>query len=94
MKLLLLLVIFFKLVVVFQVLKKIIPKTDIPQFKKLRKYILEKFCSTDARGLVSIQALPTLNIYFGEKTEISKEVMSEFLYDMSYGALNKKKWQT
>ena len=49
----------------------------------------EKFSSTDARGLVSIQALAALNIYYGGSTEISRKALSEFLHNMSHQTLNK-----
>ena len=40
-------------------------------------------------GLVSIQALGALNIYYGGRTEISRQALSEFLYNLSNQALNK-----
>ena len=48
-----------------------------------------KFSSTGARGIVSIQALAVLNIYYGGSTEISRQALSEFLHNMSNQALNK-----
>ena len=41
------------------------------------------------RGLVSIQALATLNIYLGGNAEISRQALTEFLHNMSHQALNK-----
>ena len=49
----------------------------------------EKFSSKDTRGLVSIQALASLNIYYDESAEISRQVFTEFLHNMSHQALNK-----
>ena len=49
----------------------------------------ENFSSINAHGLVSIQVLATLNIYYGGSTEISRQVLSEFLHNMSHQALNK-----
>ena len=49
----------------------------------------ENFSSINARGLVSIQVLATLNIYYGGSTEISRQALSEFLHNMSHQALNK-----
>ena len=47
-----------------------IPKVSLPFFLKTDMPILpvnlyKKFVETDAKGLVSIHALPTLNIHFG-----------------------------
>ena len=41
------------------------------------------------RGLVSIQALATLNIYLGGNAEISRQALTEFLHNMSHQVLNK-----
>ena len=72
----------------------VVPKPEIPYSIKTKKVVstnqlYEKFSSTDAHGLVSIQALASLNIYYGGSTEISRQALSEFLHNMSHQALNK-----
>ena len=67
----------------------VVPRPEIPYFIKTDKIIstnqlFEKFSSSDARGLVSIQALAALNIYLGGNTEVSKHALTEFLHNMSY----------
>ena len=68
-------------------------KAEIPYFIKTNKVIstnqlYEKFSRTDARRLVSIQALAALNIYYGGSTEISRQALTEFLHNMSHQALS------
>ena len=41
------------------------------------------------RGLVAIQAIAALNIYFGGRPETSKQALGEILHNMSHQALNK-----
>ena len=48
-----------------------------------------KISSTDARGLVAIQAIAALNIYFVGRLETSKQALAEFLHNMSHQVLNK-----
>ena len=72
----------------------VIPKPEISYFIKTNKVSstdqsYETFNSTDACELVSIQALGPLNIYYGRSTEISRQALTEFLYNMSHEALNK-----
>ena len=75
----------------------VVSRPEIPYFIKTDKIIstnqlFEKFCSSDARGLVSIQVLVALNIYLGENAEISEslsEALTEFLHNISHQALNK-----
>ena len=69
-------------------------KPEIPYFIKTNKVIstnqlYEKFSSTDAWALVSIQALAALNMYYGGSVEISRQVLTEFLHNISDQALNK-----
>ena len=69
------------------------PKPEIPYFIKTNKVITtnqlyKKFSSTDARALVSIQALAALNMYYGGSAEISRQALTEFLHNMSHQALN------
>ena len=71
-----------------------VPKPEIPYYIKTNKVIstnqlYEKFSSTDARALVSIQALAALNMYYGGSAEISRQALTEFLHNMSHQALNK-----
>ena len=70
------------------------PRTEIPYFMKTDKIIstnqlFGKFSSSDAHGLVSIQALAALNIYLGVNADISRQALAEFLHNMSHQALNK-----
>ena len=72
----------------------VVSKSEIPYFIKTNKTIstnqlYEKFSNTNARGLVSIQALAALNIYYGGSVEISRQALTEFLHKMSHQALNK-----
>ena len=72
----------------------VVPKPEIPYFIKTNKVIspnqlYEKFSSTDARGLVSIQELAALNMYYGRNAETSRQALTEFLRNMSHQALNK-----
>ena len=64
------------------------PKPEIPYFIKTNiistNQLYKKFSSTDTLGLVAIQALGALNIYYGGRTEISRQTLSEFLYNMSH----------
>ena len=71
----------------------VVPKPEIPYFIKANKVIstnqlYEKISSTDARALVSIQALAALNMYYGGSAEISRQALTEFLHNMSHQALN------
>ena len=72
----------------------VVLKPEIPYFIKTNKVIstnqlYEKFSSTDARALVSIQALAALNMYYSGSAEISRQALTEFLHNMSHQALNK-----
>ena len=72
----------------------VVSKSEIPYFIKTNKTISTnqlygKFSNTDARGLVLIQALTALNIYYGGSAEISRQALTEFLHNMSHQALNK-----
>ena len=58
-------------------------KPEIPYFIKTNKVIstnqlYEKFSSTDAQPLVSIQALAVLNMYYGGCAEISRQTLTDF----------------
>ena len=72
----------------------IVPRPEIQNFVKIQKIIStnelhQKFSSTEARGLVAIQAIAALNICFGGRLETSKQVLAEFLPSMSHQALDK-----
>ena len=71
-----------------------VPRPKIPNFIKTPKIIsinelYQKFRSTDVRGLVAIQAVAALNIYFGGRLETSKQALAGFLHNMSHQVLNK-----
>ena len=73
----------------------IIPKPDTPAFIKTDEIIspnelYEKFWGTDAKSLVSVQALVVLNIHLGGDIKLSKKTMTEFLHKMLMLALNKE----
>ena len=50
----------------------------------------QNFKATDARDLVSLQALAALNIHLGGDKTISKNALSEFLHNLSFQALSKE----
>ena len=70
------------------------PRTEIQYFMKTDKIIstnqlFEKFSSSDAHVLVSIQALAALNLYLRVNADVSRQALTEFLHNMSHQALNK-----
>ena len=72
----------------------ILPRPEITNFIKTQKIIstnelYQKFSTTNVRGLVVIQSIAALNIYFGGRLETSKQALAEFLHNMSHQALNK-----
>ena len=54
--------------------------------------LFERFQFTDARGLVSLQALAALSLYLGgdKNIDVATKVLTEFLHNMSLKALNDK----
>ena len=52
--------------------------------------LYQNFAATDARALVSIQALAALNIHLGGDETISKNALNEFLHDVSFQVLSKE----
>ena len=48
--------------------------------------LYKKFSSTNAKALVSIQALAALNFYIGGDKDISREAMEEFLCNLTFQA--------
>ena len=72
-----------------------VPQTQIPSFVKTETPLspvdlYQNFKVTDARALVSIQALAALNLHFGGDKTISKNALSDFLHNMSFQALSKE----
>ena len=69
------------------------PRPEILFFIKTDKIIstnqlFEKLGRSNARALVLIQVLAVLNIYLRGNAEISWQVFTEFLHNMSHQALN------
>ena len=61
----------------------IVPRTETPNFIKTQKIIstsrlYQKFNSTDLQGLLTIQAIAALNVYFGGRLETSRQALAEF----------------
>ena len=52
--------------------------------------LYNKFKGTDAKGLVSIQALAALNLHLGSNKIISKNALTEFLHNLTFQALSKE----
>ena len=50
--------------------------------------LYKKFSRTDAKGLVSLHALATLNIYFGGNQLVSQSAFGEFMKTLTYQALS------
>ena len=72
----------------------IIPSSIIPAFVKIKDVMLpsdlyETFKDSNTYGLVSTQFLAALNIYFNSDKLLSKNVMTEFLHNLSLQALNR-----
>ena len=72
----------------------IIPSGIILAFVKTKDVIspsdlYETFKDSNTYGLVSTQFLAALNIYFNSDKLLSKNVMTEFLYNLSLQALNR-----
>ena len=73
----------------------VLPRPQIPHFLNGDEMIspsqlFERFQWTDARGLVSVQALAALAAYLGQHVndDVAEGVMSEFLHKMSHQALD------
>ena len=70
----------------------ILPQPKIPDFVRTQIAlspvdIYKKFSSTNAKTLVSIQALAALNFYIVGDKDISREAMEEFLCNLTFQAL-------
>ena len=71
-----------------------VPTGDGPSFVKLIDIIspselCKRFNSGDARGLVYVHFLASLNVHLGGDEMISKNAMSEFFHNLSVQALSK-----
>ena len=69
-----------------------LPQPKIPDFVRTQIALspidlYKKFSSTNAKALVSIQALAALNFYIGGDKDISREAMEEFLRNLTFQAL-------
>ena len=77
----------------------VLPRPQIPHFLNGDEMIsprglFERFQWTDARGLVSVQALAAIAVYLGQHVsdEIAEGVMSEILHNLSHQVLDGKKY--
>ena len=69
-----------------------LPQPKIPDFVRTQIALspidlYKKLSSTNAKALVSIQALAALNFYIGGDKDISREAMKEFLRNLTFQAL-------
>ena len=69
-----------------------LPQPKIPDFVRTQKALspidlYKKFSLTNAKALVSIQALAALNFYLGGDKDILREAMEEFLCNVTFQAL-------
>ena len=69
-----------------------VPPGDNPDFiekhDKISPFsINEKYSNTQCYGLASVQFISALNVFFGGEKNLSKNVMSEFLHNLSLQAL-------
>ena len=72
-----------------------VPQAQIPPFIKTQMplspiYLYQNFEATDARPLVSIQALAAINIHLGGDKISSKNALSEFLHNLLFQALSEE----
>ena len=72
-----------------------LPQTGIPSFVNSNailsaRDLYENFKATDAKALVSIQALAALNIHYGGNRQISKDALSKFLHSLTFQAFSKE----
>ena len=52
--------------------------------------LYKKFAGTDAKALVSVHALASLNIHFGRNKYTSQEALGEYLNNLTYQALSQE----
>ena len=72
-----------------------LPQADIPNFVKtevpLSTIDLQKlFISTNAKALVSIQAIAALSMHLGRERDVSNKTVTEFLHNLTLQALSKE----
>ena len=65
-----------------------VPQAEIPKFVRTQTALspidlYQKFKATDAKALVSIQALAALNMHLGVNSIVSKNALTEFLHNIS-----------
>ena len=73
----------------------IVPQTQIPPFIKTQTPLspidlYQNFKETDAKALVSIQALSVLNIHYGGNRTVSKNALTEVLHNLTFQPLSKE----
>ena len=71
----------------------LVPKGENPSFVKTFDEISpielnDKFSNTSCYGIAAVHFLAALNIFFGGERDLSKNVMTELLHNLSYQALN------
>ena len=71
----------------------LVPKGENPSFVKTFDEISpielnNKFSNTSCYGIAAVHFLAALNIFFGGEKNLSKNVMTELLHNLSYQALN------
>ena len=72
-----------------------LPQADIPDFVKTEMLLppielYKKFKATEAKALVSMQAIVVLNIHLGGDRDISKKALTEYLQNLKFQALSKE----
>ena len=73
----------------------LVPQVEIPNFVKTNIPLsaidlFREFNCTDARVLISIHALGVLNIFYGRSSQVSKDMLSKFLHNLTFQALTKE----
>ena len=73
----------------------LLPQIDIPDFIKTDMPLspidlYQKIKATNAKVLVSVQAIAALNLRLGGDKEISKKALAEFLSNLTFQALSKE----
>ena len=72
-----------------------VPQAQIPPFVKTQTPLspidlYQNFKATDAKALISIQALAALNKHYGGNKTVSKNALTEFLQTLTFQALSKE----
>lgn len=70
----------------------IVPNRKTPRVseKIYLKTLYEMFQGTKSNGLVSLQFLSTLNIFFGSSVDLSRHTITELYNNLSFEALSRK----